>query len=69
MKALLIDPFTQTTLDVDCDGSLQSMYKLIGCDTVEPVAFDDLHSIWLDENALAANCSVGSQFHWNFRQS
>jgi hypothetical protein len=55
MKALLIDPFTQTTLDVDCDGSLQSMYGLIGCDTVEPTAFDDHHSIWIHENGLGAN--------------
>lgn len=55
MKALLIDPFTQTTLDVDCDGSLASMYRLIGCDTVEPVALDDFHTVWIDENGLAAN--------------
>ena len=55
MKALLIDPFTQTTLDVECDGSLEDMYKLLGCDTVEPVALDDLHTIWIDENGLAAN--------------
>ncbi|HQR19535.1 MAG TPA: hypothetical protein PKV98_01625 [Burkholderiaceae bacterium] len=55
MKALLIDPFTRTTLAVDCDGSLEAMYSLIGCDAVEPTAFDDLHSVWIDENGLGAN--------------
>ena len=38
-----------------CDGSLEALYKLIGCDMVEPVAFDDHHTLWIDENGLGSN--------------
>lgn len=35
MKALLIDPVARSVKEVTHDGSLASMYKLIGCSTIE----------------------------------
>jgi len=52
MKALLIDPFLQTVVTVDCDGSLAAMYRLLDCESVEAVALDDSHTLWIDEDGL-----------------
>lgn len=35
MKALLIDPWTQSVTPVDYDGELAHAYKLIDCDTID----------------------------------
>lgn len=35
MKAILIDSATATISEVEHDGSLDSIYKLIGCETIE----------------------------------
>lgn len=41
MKTLLIDPHTKTVTEHEYDGSLDAMYELIGCGTVEMVAYND----------------------------
>lgn len=56
MKAFLIDPFTRTITEVEYDGSLEHMYQLIGCDSVEAVKLTDSGDcVWVDEEGLLKN--------------
>lgn len=53
MKAFLIDPAKETITEVDYDGTLKHMYKLIGCDCVCTVTLNDKHdTIFLDDEGL-----------------
>jgi hypothetical protein len=58
MKAILIDSRAKTVTQVETDGSLESIYKLIGCDLVEVVGNAHLVGediIYVDEEGLLKN--------------
>jgi hypothetical protein len=52
MRAILIDAVEKTVTEIDMDGKLQSLYRLLGCNLVEAVELDDRHSLWVDEEGL-----------------
>ncbi|MGF6660066.1 hypothetical protein QF000_001710 [Paraburkholderia atlantica] len=51
MKAMLIDPFEGSVKEVETDGSLESIYGLMDCYTIEVIRPDDAQDdlIVLDE--------------------
>lgn len=57
MRAFLIDPTSRTIRQVDHDGSLEAMYRDMGCDTVQCVRLIECAKLvsgldlWMDENA------------------
>lgn len=56
MRAILIDPFTKTVTEVETEGGLHDIYKLIGCDTIDAVYLaDGKHNIFVDDNGLTYN--------------
>jgi hypothetical protein len=57
MKAILIDPETQSVTDIETDGTLKESYKLLGCTTVDGVVVDGNimvfhHSLLVDGEGL-----------------
>ena len=51
MKAILINTTEKKVTLVDYDGELQSMYKLIGCNTIEcPILYPNQDALYCDEN-------------------
>jgi hypothetical protein len=53
MKAYLIDPFARTVSEVEHDGTLASVYRLLGCSTIDaarPSGTDDV--IYVDDEGL-----------------
>jgi hypothetical protein len=70
MKTLLIDPFTKTVTEHDYDGSLDAMYKLLDCDTVEMVKYNDAGKdmfkgedcLFVDEEGLLCNLDMQAFF-------
>jgi len=50
VKAFLIDPFAQTVNEVEFDGTLQEMYRLLDCSIVERAAVNMFQDeLWVDE--------------------
>lgn len=70
MKTLLIDPHTKTVTEHEYDGSLEAMYKLLGCGLVESVScndngnplFTDGNCLFVDEEGLLGNLSEQAFF-------
>lgn len=53
MKAILINPETQTISEIQIDGGLESMYKAMDCEMIEaPVNFDNDDTLYCDEEGL-----------------
>lgn len=53
MRAYLIDPFARTVTEVEHDGSLASVYRLLDCQTIDaarPYGTDDV--IYVDDEGL-----------------
>lgn len=59
MEVLLIDSYVRQIHGVVCDGSLDALKSLIGCDVVEAVRFDLRHDVWVDEDGLRICDSLG----------
>lgn len=62
-KGLLIDPANQTIMPIDIDDNsenltLSSLYKHIGCETVEVVTYNQ-HDVWIDEEGLLKDYEYG----------
>jgi hypothetical protein len=55
MKAILIDPETETLTEIDYDGNYQSIYSLIGCETFTLVQIADSDCIFVDAEGLLNN--------------
>jgi hypothetical protein len=54
-RALLIDPWKQIIKEIAVEGNLlEALYKIIGCDCVEPHPFPDgsKNDIWIDESGF-----------------
>jgi len=50
MKALLIDPSNQTITEIEFDGGLEAIYKIMECNMVEaPIEFENGDILWCDE--------------------
>lgn len=52
MYGILIDPDKQEVREVEFDGKLESFYKLLDCDLIDRVAYDDHNDIVLDDEGL-----------------
>lgn len=53
MKGYLVDPFNRTIEEVEHDGSLDSIYTLIGADCFACAAFDrDGNTAYVDDEGL-----------------
>jgi len=54
MQGYLIDPKARTITEVNYDGSLQSIYKLLDCRTIEAAPINDHTecSVFVDEEGL-----------------
>lgn len=52
MYGILIDPDKQEVREVEFDGKLDSFYKLLECDLIDRVAYDDHNDIVLDDEGL-----------------
>lgn len=52
MKAILIDPDTQTVAVCEHDGGLESLYKLLDCQSIEaPIQYDNNDIMYCDEES------------------
>lgn len=54
-RALLIDPWKQIIKEIAVEGNLlEALYKILGCDCVEPHPFPDgsKNDIWIDESGF-----------------
>src|SRR5689334_16730408 len=58
MRSILIDPTTRIVTEAEHDGSLKSMYQIIGCELVDALLlngsiFEDGHnSVFFDDEGL-----------------
>ena len=55
MRAILIDPWNNDVREVtlvDETNTLEQMYELIGCTTVECVSLPNGNDLWVDEEGL-----------------
>jgi hypothetical protein len=53
MKAFLIDPFTQSVTEIECDGDFDEIYALLGgVELVDFVKIDDADLIYVDDEGL-----------------
>lgn len=52
MKAILIDPETQTITEVEYSGNYKDIYKLTGCDCFTVVGIEDGNGIFVDDEGL-----------------
>lgn len=52
IKVILIDPFNHEVEEKHMDGTLQSIYDLIGCELFEVVRIDAFTELYVDEEAL-----------------
>jgi uncharacterized membrane protein len=52
VHAVLIDPATQTISNVDYNGQIEHMYKLLNVDVVEVVDMGAEGDLWVDEEGL-----------------
>ena len=52
MKAIYINCETKEIKEIEVEGSYQAMYKVMGCELIQPIQFDDIHDIHLDEEGF-----------------
>ena len=52
MKAIYINCETREIKEIEVEGSYQAMYKVMGCELIQPIQFDDIHDIHLDEEGF-----------------
>jgi hypothetical protein len=52
MKAILIDPASKTATETEYDGTLDSLYRLLGCAYVDYVRLNDDNGIFVDDDGL-----------------
>lgn len=58
MRALLIDPTTQTISEVDYSGDFHHIYELLDCSTFDVVSIDPAHDIYVDDEGLLKQPSM-----------
>lgn len=55
-KAILIDPYSQTTKPVALpaapEARLSEIYKLLGCDCIDAARLGDGHAVYVDDEGL-----------------
>jgi hypothetical protein len=59
IKVILICPMTKTITEQFIDGSLESIYNLIGCDLFEVVNIDGFTDVYVDEEGAINNTKSG----------
>ena len=64
MKGILIDVINREVREVETEGGLDSLYKLIGCDLVEIVKVDRNEDLYVDEEGLLKVTSKSGFFTW-----
>jgi hypothetical protein len=65
MRAILIDPFNRSIGEIEVTGdSLDGMYRIMGCQTVERVRIDRRNDLWLDEDANLRPEAEQAYFWW-----
>ena len=52
MRAILIDPFTETITEVEYSGDFKQIYNLINCNTFTVSAISDADDLFLDDEGL-----------------
>lgn len=52
MRAILIDPYTQTVREVEHNGDYKQIYELIGAQTFDLVRVDRTNAIYIDDEGL-----------------
>lgn len=62
MKAILIDAFEKQVREVEYDGSLESAYSLLRCDTIDVIRVDDRNDMIVDDNGLLVHEEDDSPF-------
>lgn len=65
MKAILIDAYKKTVTEVEYDGTLQAIYALLKCSTIEAVRISETDSIYVDEEGAVNGTEVGFSFSGN----
>ena len=55
MKLLLINPFEQTVQEVKSKATLEDIYNLLGCDTLDAVGIDEQNVLYVDDCGLLKN--------------
>lgn len=64
IRVILIDPFKRSIEERHMDGTLDSIYDLIGCELFEPIRLDGLTQFLVDEEgALTGRASVDGIKH------
>lgn len=60
MKALLIDPAQKTVTEIELDGSLTSIYKVLNCSLITSVvSFPNEDTMYADDEGLYADEITG----------
>jgi hypothetical protein len=54
MKAILIDPFAQTVMEVEYDGDWQKISKIIGCQWFSTAGLRNGDTIYVDDEGMFA---------------
>lgn len=62
MKAILIDAVEKQVREVEYDGSLESAYSLLRCDTIDVVRINDENDMIVDDEGLLTHESDDSPF-------
>lgn len=52
MKAFLINPIQEKIIEVDTDGSLEDIYKLLEVNLIDSVRYDSDNIIYVDDEGL-----------------
>ena len=52
MRAILIDPFTQTIEEVDYSGDYKDIYALIDCEIFSTLYVDRMDTLYIDDEGL-----------------
>jgi hypothetical protein len=52
MRGVLVDPYAETVTDVEYDGDINSMYKILRVNIVEVAPMADGEDMWVDEEGL-----------------
>lgn len=82
MKAILIDAVKKTVSEVECDGKLETVYRLLRCSLIDVVSLphldtgkgDSLNDLFVDDEGLLTATDDDSPFiifrnNWTFAGS
>lgn len=65
MRAILIDPFLKTIEEVQTNGKLDDIYRLMQVELITTVTLSDTDALFLDDEGLFVPKESQEYFHWS----